>query len=233
VLNDVGMGQDGTVWSIGSSGVELVFRGSAWTGTSIPGSPGGQPTNIGRVAAGPDGSPWAVDDNNGIWHFTTSWQQFPGLARDIAITADGTPWVIGTLTATGGFHIFFWNGSMWVQVAGAGIRIAGGSGSDVQPWVVNSSNHIFHRNADGSFGELPGLAEDIGVDLSDTPWVLGTNMGSGGFEVYHFVGGAWQGDPNVGGISLTGGFGLFAPATGCGAFIVQINGPNNLVLSVQ
>jgi hypothetical protein len=122
VLSDVGMGQDGTVWSIGSSGVELVVRGNAWTGGSILGAPGGQATSVGRIAAGPDGSPWAVDNNNHIWHYilsTGSWQAFTGLARDIAITPDGIPWVVGTQSTTGGFSCLFLE---WQQL-GADKRI--------------------------------------------------------------------------------------------------------------
>jgi len=234
VLSDVGMGQDGTVWSIGSSGVELVVRGNVWTGGSILGAPGGQTTSVGRRAAGPDGSPWAVDDNNHIWHYilsTGSWQAFTGLARDIAVTPDGTPWVVGTQSTSGGFHIYFWNGSSWVQISGAGTRIAAGPGTDTQPWVVNSSNNIFHRNSNGSFTQLPGAGSDIGVDLTDTPWVIGTNTVTGGFEVYHFVGGIWQGDPNVGAVALTGGNqGL---GSGCGAYILDNTPPNRLVKSTR
>jgi hypothetical protein len=112
----------GTVWSIGSSGVELVVRGNAWTGGSILGAPGGQATSVGRIAAGPDGSPWAVDNNNHIWHYilsTGSWQAFTGLARDIAITPDGIPWVVGTQSTTGGFSCLFLE---WQQL-GADKRI--------------------------------------------------------------------------------------------------------------
>jgi hypothetical protein len=112
------------------------------------------------------------------------------------------------------FHVYFWNGSSWVQISGSGTRIAAGPGTDTQPWIVNSSNNIYHRNSNGSFTQLPGAGSDIGVDLTDTPWVIGTNTVSGGFEVYHFVGGIWQGDSNVGAIAITGGNQGFG--SGCG-----------------
>lgn len=231
--SDVGMGQDGTLWSIGAGGVNLVVRGTAWTGGSGLGLPGGQPTSIGRIAAGPDGSPWAVDDNNHIWHYTTAqgWQGFPGLARDIGITADGTPWVIGTLSASGGFHIYFWNGGSWVQVSGAGVRITGGSGGDVEPWVTSSSNNIYHRNSNGSWTQFAGLGVDIAVDLLDTPWVLGNQSAQGGGQIiWHFISGTWQSDPNApGGIAITGSGGGVSGAQGCGAYFVNSSGQVELI----
>src|SRR5206468_5053989 len=50
-----------------------------------------------RIAAGPDGSPYIVDNANNIFAFrwnTGIWEQIPGSALDIGVGADGSVWVV-------------------------------------------------------------------------------------------------------------------------------------------
>jgi len=202
-----------TVWVVGTAGATPVVPG-ALAVNRLPAFPGGKDTATGSIAVGNDGSPWVATSDNSIFHGdpqTGIWTQLQGLARDIAVTSDGTVWVVGTLQTTGGYHIYFWNGSAWVQVNGAATRIAGGPGDGGQPWVVNSSQNIYHRNADGSWTLWSGAGYDIAVDyVNGTPWTLGTENGAGApHPIYHFTASrGWlkDADPNFPGAwVITGG----------------------------
>ena len=69
------------------------------------------------------------------------WERIPGMAQDIGVGADGTPWKIGTIPGAGGFDIAEWDGSSWVGISGGAVRI------DVDPqgnpWVVNTNGSIY------------------------------------------------------------------------------------------
>jgi len=72
--------------------------------------------------------------------------------------ANGTVWDVGTDPVGGGYGIFRWTGSTWVQVPGGAVTIA--VDSDGDPWVVNSSRQIYHWNGSGWTG-YPGAATDM------------------------------------------------------------------------
>ena len=50
-----------------------------------------------RIAVGPDGNAWVVDNAGFIYCFDGfMFQKLPGSAHDIGVGADGSAWVIGT-----------------------------------------------------------------------------------------------------------------------------------------
>jgi len=117
----------------------------------------------------------------------------------------------------GGYGIWFWNTvtHQWQSVQGGAVRIAAATGglSDTgQPWVVNNSNQIIRRNADGSWTGYSGSAWDISLDSSGLPVVVGTfhAQGSTAFLMYYFnASSGWVTDPNIpfpyGGAKITSG----------------------------
>lgn len=119
---DIGAGADGSVWVVGTdnaAGGHSIYRwnGSEWV--QIDGA-------ATRIAVGPDGNPWVVNSEGRIYRRqNNAWTELPGRARDIAVSAGGTAWMIGEPTQPGerdgGVH--YWNGSTWVRVEGAGIRV--------------------------------------------------------------------------------------------------------------
>lgn len=139
-VNDVAAGGDGSVWYItgrpGTAGSTVRLGGGA---AQINGSlPGGK-----RIAVDPQGNPWIVDFNGNIFHLVNgSFQQQPGLARDIGVGGNGAVWIIGTNSRNGSFQVWSWTGSSWVADPGSGQEIdvsANGepvvNGSDGKVWI--------------------------------------------------------------------------------------------------
>ena len=123
-----------------------------------------------------------------------SWRQFPGLAVDVGVGANGTAWVIGTNSMQGGYGIYRWNGSGWDGIPGAAVRIAVGPNGNA--WVVNSWGQIF-RWTGSTWQQLPGGALDIGVGADGTAWVIGTNSMPGGHGIYRWNGSNWDAIPGA------------------------------------
>lgn len=71
------------------------------------------------------------------------WQKLPGLGTDIAVGADGSVFIISATqeTASGGNAIYKWNGSSWIKINGAGLRIAVDPSGN--PWMINAQNKIY------------------------------------------------------------------------------------------
>jgi hypothetical protein len=130
----------GEAWLIGIDGV------TGGHGVYHLTSSGWQFANGGgvRIAVGPYGLPWIVNDGGAIWHLTLGgWINVPGGARDIGVGADGTVWIIGLNAIAGGFQTYHYNGAGWDAVYGGGVAIS--VGPDGMPWVENSGGEIYER----------------------------------------------------------------------------------------
>jgi hypothetical protein len=110
-------------------------------------------------------------------------------ASDIAASADGTAWIVGTDSIRGGHSIFRWSGASWSNVDGGALRIdVDGRGT---PWIVNADHLIFRRNRN-RWEQLPGAAVDIGAGADGSVWVIGTNPTPGGYGIYRWNGADWS-----------------------------------------
>jgi hypothetical protein len=253
--HDISVNKNGTLWAVGSAGVQLIIPGGLPCST-VPSNlvfPNGESVSLGAVAAAPDGSVYVVTNANHVYHlgapgancvWPAAWQSFPGSAKDIAVTNDGKLWVIGTFSTGGGFVIYYWTGSAWQSVPGGAVRIAAattGTLADNQPWVVNSSNTVFHRSSTGSWQSYPGKAFDIGLDqATGLPWIIGTfvaHNNSSSFVMYLWtLSGGWLTDPGftsgnlVGGTKITGGL---PNACFRNAYFLDANGNIGLVQASQ
>ena len=114
-----------------------------------------------------------------------------GLAREIAIGANGDLWCLSaTNFAPGGGSIHVWNGSDWAPVVGAAVKIA--VGPDGDPWIVNSAGQVFRRSGEG-WELMPGLAREIAITVTGDVCCLGTaKMPSGGYSIHRWNGTAWD-----------------------------------------
>ncbi len=179
------VGANGSVYAVGSNvtaGGHGLWR---WTGSGWSPVPGGAM----RIAVGPGGDPWILNNADEIAHFNAGvWTRFPGRATAISVGANGSVWVVGTDRTADGFGIFHWNGSSWVQVRGAGVAIAVDAAGN--PWVVNSLGQIFHWGA-GGFSPFPGSATDVAAGADGAVWVIGANPMSGGFGIFRGTGTGW------------------------------------------
>ena len=101
----------------------------------------------------------------------------PGLARDIGIGADGSVWVIGTHRLDPpndhDYGVLRWNESErdWHDIDGGGVRIAVDPNGN--PWVVNSTSHIYRRVNNQWGDQLPDRALDIGIGADGSVWMIG------------------------------------------------------------
>lgn len=142
-----------------------------------------------EIALGPSG-PWVVNSSNQIYAWNGSgWTLVPGYGRDIAANQAGDVWLVGTNPANGGYGIWRWENGRWDQpFGGGGVRIAVDSAGN--PWVVNSSQQIWHHTGSGWI-QAPGSAIDIGAGGYGTVWVIGTNQVSGGNGIWSWNGSGW------------------------------------------
>ncbi|NKB31785.1 MAG: hypothetical protein GKR91_01645 [Pseudomonadales bacterium] len=129
---DVGIGADGTVWIAAGGGIYR-WDGYDWERTS---------GSAVRIDVDPFGTPWVVDHTDDIYELIRGrWIKRPGGARDIGIGADGSVWVIGTSSGSGGHDIFRWNGNFWVQVFGSARQIS--VDPEGIPWVLGTGGEIY------------------------------------------------------------------------------------------
>lgn len=146
-----------------------------------------------QIAVDPEGGQWIVHRNREIWRPSG---QVAGSARDIAIGANGSVYIIGTDNPSpGNGGIYLLQGSRWLNVGGYGVRVA------VDPeggrWVVNSGGEIW--SPDGQ--KLPGCGRDIGIGYDGSIYVIGCDRVNGGDDgfVYLWNGRDWE---NVGGYGV-------------------------------
>jgi hypothetical protein len=94
-------------------------------------------------------------------------------------------WVVGCNRVPGGFGIYSWNGTGWVQQPGGAVRITVspdviGQGA---AWVTNDVGQIFTWMGTG-WMLVPGCAHDIASADIDV-FVVGCNPVPGGYGIYH------------------------------------------------
>lgn len=145
---DVMCGADKSLFSVWnnenypSNGTTLwKWSGTDWLPQGIPGI---------RFTSDASGNVWALDSENNIWkskglnpYGAYQWERVSGQAKDIAAGGDGSVWIIGMGTTSGGFNVYRWSGSSWTKLDGGGTSVAAG-GNGV-PYLVNNANKIYVR----------------------------------------------------------------------------------------
>ena len=184
--HDVGVGANGSVWVIGTNPVPggyTIWRrvNNAWVNV-----PGGAV----RIAVDPQGNAWVVNATQNIFRYDgTNWQLTTGAARDVAVGANGTVWMIGNNPEAGGYGIYRSTdkGANWTKVPGSALRIS------VDPqgnaWVVNNTNNIFRYDGT-NWVLLSGAATDVGIGSDGAAWVIGTDGG-----IYRWENNTWAKKP--------------------------------------
>ena len=116
---------------------------------------------------------------------SNSWKKLSGAAKDIAVGANRSVWVIGTNKEGGGYGIYRQNRNSWTKIPGSAVRIA--VAPNGRAWVVNKNDYIYRYNGK-SWQKMSGRAKDIGIGADGSVWVIGTNVEGGGFGIYKFNG---------------------------------------------
>lgn len=188
---DIAIGADGKVWMIGHNRITYRWDRIYWR--AIAGGPqeltigrGGQPRlkrGGERIAAGPNGKTFVIDVQHNIWQVSgAELAPFPGggKARDIAIGANDSLWIVDP-----NGKVYYWHIDVWSRIKGNGKRIA--VGPEGAPYLIDNQDRV--RAWDGeSFVLFPGgmKALDIDVGGGGDLWIVGTN----GYP-YHWDGHRW------------------------------------------
>ena len=149
---DIAVGANGRVWILGNTAVSGGYSSyrrkadnSGW-GDPIPG--GGV-----RISVDPSGNAWFVNDEQKIYkHNGSSFELRSGSARDISIGGDGSIWIIGNGSSSGGYTIHECVSNEWFRTTGSGVRISAGDGT---PWITNKrQSHLLQSLGVGAHASL-------------------------------------------------------------------------------
>ena len=120
--------------------------------------------SVRSMAVEPNGTPWAVNENNTVYRFVSNqWTQVAFNAHEVAIGHEGSIFFLGTDAATDvgdtrNYRIFRWNGATSQKLPGGAVKIA--VGADGNPWVVSANSQIWRWNS-GAWVNVPGAAREI------------------------------------------------------------------------
>jgi hypothetical protein len=150
------------------------------------------------------------DDIAGLAVLYDSFEQAPGLARDIGVGLHGDVWKIGDEPWGDGYRIYKWVKNGWVEASGQGGATRIGVGPNGAAWVATANGSIWWHDPDpyaGGWNPLSsGCAKDIAVGPDGWPWVVGCDEYQPGnpFAGYHVykLGLSWFKDGNVGAIAI-------------------------------
>jgi predicted Zn-dependent protease len=166
-----------------------------------------------RIAVGPDGIPWVVNNLGQIFKRVNSqWQMLPGNALDIAVGADNSVYIVSTTPAPGGFAIKRLKNNKWEQIPGrGGMRIAVASYGFA--WVIDTANKVLQYNG-VNMVETGGVGRDIAAGRNNSMFVIGLTAVPGGYSIKKFEKDCW--------VQIAGG-GVAISAHGTGTQPVVIN----------
>jgi hypothetical protein len=108
-------------------------------------------------------------------------------AQDIAVSASGIAWVIGTTCSGGDCEIKKLNNSTsaWETADSSGIRIDVTSSG--VPWMIKSNGNIYKRSGatalTGKWTQVAGCAKDISIGADNSVWILGCESAYGGYSI--------------------------------------------------
>ena len=185
-----------------------------------------------RIACGPDGRIWAIDEARGVWvrrveDGVLERRAEDDFADEISVGGDGRVWVISTEERYSGRVIKWLDGSGggdWVSMPAPSAAVKLAASPEGVAWSVNSMGAIWRLHPLGSgnfsecqvdidcdkclFGGRRDFAKDIAVDGSGTVWFLGVKYTDGGYQLMRLADKEtrrFQKLPDFGGIKLAAG----------------------------
>lgn len=231
-IGDLCLGDDASVMLHGESWyIQKEYSNADHTCTfgAPDGTPGWHPLPGAGVAigVGSNNAVWLLGENQmgpagnyGIWHWNgASWDAIPGYANQIAVSPEGTPWLV---TNNAAHNISRWNGTGWDVLPGGAIQIGVGSNGAAYILGLNSFGNgnygIWKWNGSG-WVAMPGYAASIAVSPEGTPWITTNNAQH---TVSYWNGSSWVaidgGAQHLGVGSNTKVYGLGLDSYGSGNF---------------
>lgn len=179
-------------------------RATGWERVEVP-------VRLRRIACGPDGRIWAVDEARAVRVLrpedgTLEYRSEPEMfADEISVGGDGRIWVIGTEERYSG-RVVKWlveSQGEWVSLPAPSAAIKLAAAPDGVAWTINSMGAIWRLHPLGSgnfaecqvdtdcerciFGERRDFAKDIAVDAAGSVWALGLQYTTGGYQLMHLA----------------------------------------------
>lgn len=215
--NDISVGPDGTLMTIGLDGKAYKYNSRENT-FDLVGSDNEVP-KFNRIVIDDEGTPYVVSECGGQAFYldcANNWIALPGCVRDIGAGKNGEIWAIGCDERVGGYGVWrlfcdidcsyglgIKNCSRlsnaynkitkknchWYRIEGAGVRIDVDTRGN--PWVVADNNLVYHY--DGvNWRSLPGFkAFDISISTEGVVFAAGIDKKSTGRLVNTELG-TWQ-----------------------------------------
>jgi len=185
--NDIADGGDGTAYIVGSeAGGYGIYKRVDGDWEKIDGGKGM------RLGADAEGNVWTVAENGSIKQYRPSkmkWRSIAGNATDIAVSSDGTAYIVGSEKSD--FAIFKYDDGAFDIVGGfegKAKRIAVAANGDL--WVINQAGAVFQfRKEKGTWRPIAGKATDITAGSSGI-FIVGSE--AGGYGIYQWIDGDWE-----------------------------------------
>jgi hypothetical protein len=128
-----------------------------------------------RLATDPQGKPWAVSPEGGVFRFNGLWWDRLGteMAIDIAIGSKGEAFIV---RRDGGLARWDERAKQWQPFAGSGVARVAVDGAG-QPWVIDRAGAVSRfepgdDEVDDRFVVLPGKAVDVAISPEDVVFVV-------------------------------------------------------------
>jgi len=146
-----------------------------------------------RIAVGPKGNGWVVNNKGSIYRFDgRQWIKVKGpKAVDIGVGANGKVWIIGGKKEGGGFGVHrLERNKRWRKIKGSAVRISVGPKGNAL--VVNNKGSIYRFDG-RRWINVKGLnATDISVGARGQIWAIGGKKGRSGYQVWTHVNKRWK-----------------------------------------
>lgn len=170
-------------------GCTKLWSGTSWNDSGLD----GLDTGARSITKDTSGNIWLCNYDYEIWRYDGStWTQMPGTAQEIDAGSDGSVWKIAEPdnSGSGCGLLAVWNGTSWNETAGGGKHLAVDTSGNV--WLTNHLYSIYKYN--GTFQQMPGLAQDIATGSDGSVWKIREpdNTGSGCGLLSKWNGSSWD-----------------------------------------
>jgi len=139
-----------------------------------------------NITCGQDGRVWLVNSRGEIFlRKDKHWKRFPGQARQVTSTSDGTVWSVSTQRAKRGYALMRWSkpDEQWQPLGEDIAAVQISAAPDGSLWTSTEAYAVW-RYGEGKWKNVQGLAREVSVGSDGTAWILTMDPGPGGFELY-------------------------------------------------
>lgn len=172
-LTQIAVGEDNSVWAIGSGNLIYMYNAASQNWTVVPGE-------LVQVAVGRGDHVWGINAQQQIYRHdpqSGGWDYVSGALAQVVVGANGDVWGINSGEQT--YHFNPQTGS-WTWIPGALRQIA--VGDDGAVWGVNDGNAVYQFNSKTQMWTwVPGTLVQIAVGSSNSVWGINSEG-----AVYHF-----------------------------------------------